>query len=541
MWRFSSALASVILGLAVVACDDVGDPRPAPSPPPGDCAPDDPAVQALRTVYFDRDGDGFTVGPAQQVCVDVDATSVPGTQAIERGDDCDDTSRERWQRLPYAGRDEDLDGHAVAAVGEVCAGTGLPERYTLSAEGDCDDADPRAFVLADVYLDADGDGVGSGLVLSRCTDGAVPAGLSARGDDCEPDDTQRWRHRPYTHRDADGDGWRTPESGTLCVGDGLPPGYALDQGLGLDCDDASVTAYRAHSGYPDADGDGVGVPPLARLCAGDSRPEGYADDVGDCAPLDPRAAGLLAYAYRDADGDGATVAQAGTVCAAALPPGYADAPAGDDCDDTEAGIEITRHVYRDDDRDGFGGQDLGVVCTAELLGSDLSERDGDCNDADASAHDLRQLYVDADGDAVGAGPAVSLCTAAVPSGYSDVDSDCAPADALYFRWLTYAGVDADEDGHGRPLTPPLRLCTGAGLLPGYTVSATEDCDDADAAVWQWVAWYVDADGDGVGAGVPTIGCALAVAPPGLSRSGEDPDDNDPQVAEDLAAIMAAIE
>lgn len=540
MWRFSSALASVTLGLAVLACGDVGDPRPAPPPAPDDCDPSDPAVQTIRTLFFDRDGDGFAVGSARELCLD-SAADAPGTSASSRGEDCDDTSPERWQLLPYAGRDEDLDDHAVPAVGEVCAGRTLPAGYTLTVEGDCDDTDPRTFASLDVYADADGDGVGAGALLSRCTSGEVPVGVSTRGDDCAPYDGLLWRPRPYTFLDADGDGWMTAAQGTVCAGDELPPGYALDPGRGFDCNDGDAAAYREWAGYPDADGDGMGVPPLAMGCAGAARPAGYADAVGDCAPLDPSAAVLLAYAYRDADGDGATIAQAGTVCAASLPPGYADEPTVDDCDDTDASVEVARRVYRDDDGDGFGGDDLGVLCTPEVLGDAQSDAGGDCDDDDASVHELRHLYVDADGDRVGAGPAVGLCTAAVPSGYSAFDSDCEPADARYFRWLTYAGVDGDDDGHSRPLTPPLTLCTGAGPLPGYTMGATEDCDDADAAVWQWVAWYVDADGDGVGAGAPTIGCALAVAPPGLSRSGEDPDDNDPQVAEDLAAIMAAID
>lgn len=90
--------------------------------------------------------------------------------------------------------------------------------------------------------------------------------------------------------------------------------------------------------------------------------------------------------------------------------------------------------------------------------------------------------------------------------------------------------DGDADGHGDPDAVVLR-CT----QPEGYVEAGDDCDDADAAVWQGEVAWPDADGDGYGSeGWEELICGAAGS--GQATRGGDCDDADDAVHEDAPAV-----
>jgi hypothetical protein len=219
------------------------------------------------------------------------------------------------------------------------------------------------------------------------------------------------------------------------------------------------------------------------LCIGATAPAGYSLTGTDCAPSDPTQWQLLAFQYRDADGDTYTVGMSGQICSgASLPAGYATVAKGDDCDDSNPAI-----------------------------------------------FDLLTVYADTDGDGVGAGSALSVCTdGSVPVGDSSTATDCAPTDPTRWQMLAYSFVDRDGDGTTVPESGT--VCSGAALLPPYYATAHgNDCDDGNAALWQWEIVYPDADGDGVGALPLQILCEGSTFPGGYSPYGDDEDDRNASV------------
>ncbi len=232
------------------------------------------------------------------------------------------------------------------------------------------------------YLDADGDGVGSGARGWFCAGGYA----SADGD-CDDGDAS------LNLADRDGDGVTT-------CGDGGAPG---------DCDDGDATVFPGAEevcdgvdndcdGSPaaeevDADGDGV----LACGAAGgepdcdDADPATYPGAEEVCDGVDNDCDGVLPEEEEDADGDGF--------------------PSCSDCDDGDPAL-----TPEDADGDGYstcdGDCDDGdaEANLDDLDGDGFTSCDGDCNDY------VNTLSpADADGD-----------------GYSTCDEDCDDGDATVF-------------------------------------------------------------------------------------------------------------
>lgn len=116
-------------------------------------------------------------------------------------------------------------------------------------------------------------------------------------------------------------------------------------------------------------------------------------------------------------------------------------------------------------------------------------------------------------------PATHSAAAVAPA-----DADCDDANAAIWQMLAYLGRDADADGFAVPQTG--QFCTG-GVLPASYLAAAPlplaiDCDDGDSAVWRYMTIYADGDGDHVGAGRGTPTCVGAKAPAGFSSYGYDP-------------------
>lgn len=110
---------------------------------------------------------------------------------------------------------------------------------------------------------------------------------------------------------------------------------------------------------------------------------------------------------------------------------------------------------------------------------------------------------------------LALAALAAPAGCGDGEpaGEASPPDAL-----PDAPPDAPPDG--RPDTPTPTDFDGDGHPTGA------DCDDADAARWQELTGYLDADRDGVGAGAALAVCAGATLPAGHAAIAGDcaPDD-----------------
>jgi cysteine-rich repeat protein len=317
--------------------------------------------------------------------------------------------------------------------------------------------------------------------------------------------------------------------------------------------------------WADADGDGFGSgPPLRFACEAG---EGEATVSGDCDDTDPAVQGGAAEAcdgedndcdgqidedvtgaptwYRDADGDGHGDAEA-TMTACAQPEGYVDT--SDDCDDLdasampggteacgggdedcdgevdEAGATGESTYYTDIDEDGYG--DANAAVTACVMPAGASYRGDDCDDAASDIYPTASETCDG------------------------LDQDCdgqiddAARDALV--WY----LDADADGEGRD-TITVRACDA----PEGFVDNSRDCDDLNDARNSTAAEtcngvdddcdgtrdeghplraaYMDADGDGLGAGSPIQVCA---APPGYVDEAGDCDDADDMVSPDVEEV-----
>ena len=188
-----------------------------------------------------------------------------------------------------------------------------------------------------------------------------------------------------------------------------------------------------------------------------------------------------------------------------------------DCNGLEDDDVLYVTVYRDDDGDGFGlDDDTLEVCIEEpgyaLVGGDCSDDDpaifpgasercngldDDCDGGEDEGLAFDDWFLDGDGDGWGAdGTEVFTC-------------DGPPADTV-----AEGGDCADDDPTRFPTAP--ELCN----------EIDDDCDsDVDEDV-EFVAWFPDGDGDGVGRDDGAVETCDG-APPGHVERGGDCDDDDP--------------
>lgn len=357
----------------------------APQAP--DCDDADPLIFQSVTGYLDTDGDGFGTGDQLTFCT---SGALPAGHAAAAGD-CAPSDAATWTMRTYTHRDVDGDGAAISSSGSVCSGAGLPVGYLPQAPPnrplDCDDGNAAIFESLSGYLDADGDGFGTGDQQTFCTAGTLPAGHSPLTGDCAPSDAAAWTMRSYTHRDADGDGAAVRSSGSVCSGAALPAGYLPQAPAGrpLDCDDSDAQIFEDLTVYADGDGDGFGAGPAQQVCTDGSSPPGTSILGTDCDDGAAERWMSLAYVAVDHDGDGVTAPASGTRCTAGvlLPPYYALA-IGRDCDDTDPTLTRFVVLYPDGDGDGVGTSPRQVRCLGSAIPGGFSLRGYDENDGNPS-------------------------------------------------------------------------------------------------------------------------------------------------------------
>jgi hypothetical protein len=169
----------------------------------------------FNTYYADNDGDGF--GDANN---SIDECSQPAGY-VTNNTDCNDNN-----------------ANQNAASTEICNGE----------DDDCDGIIDNGITFLDYYTDADGDGFGSGDVISSCTD--LGAGYTNNNTDC--DDTN---------------GNTFPGATELC--------NTIDDNCDGQTDEGVQTVY-----FIDNDGDTYGNPSVSILAC--TQPIGYTPDDSDC-------------------------------------------------------------------------------------------------------------------------------------------------------------------------------------------------------------------------------------------------------------------
>ncbi len=484
--------------------------------------------------YPDKDGDGFGAGSPVCLC------SAAGTGLSASGTDCDDNNAAVYPGAPELCNDADDNCNGVTDEGcdgdgdSWCAATatvvGKPKVCPFGG-GDCNDAsaavhpgqpeicgngvDDDCDGTTDVgiggpgctafYLDADGDGYGTGA--SQCACGPEGAYTASKAGDC--DDKNASVH---------------PNAQEIC-GNGLDDNCngQQDEGAGVGC-----TLW-----YVDADGDGYGTGAGVCLCLADA---GHtASKGGDCndaaASIHPGAPELCNNIDDNCNGltdDGPPV----------------------DCTD----------FYADKDKDGYGGTDMACLCAADAVHTVTIG--GDCNDASSAVHPgateicnqiddncngqtdelgaqgCSSFHPDADGDGYG-GKDVKCACAADPIYHTLDATDCDDTnpnvhpgakeicngiddncdgitDPPNLDTCTNFFYDGDADGYGNALIQVKCLCAGSGL---WSATVPGDCNDANGAIHPGATevcngvddncdgqidngagtfYYADGDGDGYG-------------------------------------------
>lgn len=511
-----------------------------------DCNDNDANVYQLLASFIDRDGDGYGT-TAQSASVCSGAQRVAPYVASSTGVDCDD-ARSTVYRLLTGYRDDDGDGvaPATALAQEICSGAQLPAPYVTSAGQDCDDANSAVSVTLSGFLDADNDQYGaSNQRVTLCTNGALPTTplryiASSLGIDCNDGDAAVFRFLE-SYVDADGDGYGTAETPTsICSGAQRVVPYSATS-IGVDCDDTNPQKFVLVGGY-DGDGDGYADPDAAPTCSA-----GAATFLGFDCDDDDSAVYQLRDLYQDEDEDGharsSTAIELGACVGERVARRtFAPSAFGADCNDDPANA-VARSVfqtlsgYEDRDSDGYGKTATAVaLCTNGALpdGYRGDSRGPDCDDDNAQLFQLLSGYRDADGDTYRARGALldtAVCSgASLKAGYTTrQDEDCDDTNSALFRAHT-AYVDGDGDGVSRRGAPPVEIC-GSALFAasGYTQVPGTDCDDANPNVFQVLASFTDADGDGYGSSAgPTDVCSGAqrAAPYVASSLGADCNDSD---------------
>ena len=250
----------------------------------------------------DLDGDGYY----ENDCNDSNALIHPG--AIE---------------VPYDGIDQNCDGVDLVDV------DGDEFNSVLVGGSDCDDSDISKWQILQGYNDSDGDGFGSGNLLSVCSGSNLSKIFVSVSGDCN-----------------DGDALVNPNITEIAY-----------DGIDQNCDGVDLV---------DVDGDGYNSILVGGSDCDDSD---YVINIGAIeVPYDGIDQNCDGVDLVDVDGDGFNSVLVG----------------GSDCDDSDISKWQILQGYNDSDRDGFGSGSLLNVCSGNKISSEFVGVSGDCNDNDFS-------------------------------------------------------------------------------------------------------------------------------------------------------------
>jgi hypothetical protein len=482
--------------------DADGDGSGDPDYPTGYCD----GIEPKPTIgYSDDDGD----------CDDTDDQINPSMDELcnDVDDNCDGFIDEAISTLYFRDADGDTWGDNDTFKASC---DGQPSGYVLQ-KSDCDDQDedvnPLAFEVCDnidnncdgdvdegldypQYLDQDGDGYGDADlgVLVHCE---TISGYAEEANDCDDDDDTVGGADTW-YFDADQDGLGDPESGVISC---TKPSSDYVKNAN-DCDDTNIMVGEPDTWWLDWDQDGFGSdqgpanPPAdfntdwieIEAC---SQLPFYSATIDDCNDDDPNVnpnAQEYCFDLVDSNCDGDE--DAGSVDAGTWHP---DAD-GDGYGNMDTDKNLTQcerpSDYVTDELDRDCDDDNAAINPGEPEVCDGI--DNNCNlfidDEDVEAVELNLYHIDNDGDGHGAG---------------DFEAGC---EAPTKKWVEVP-IDAETQTYTQDCDD-----TDVNTYPG----ADEICDDkdndcdSDGSIDEdpvnAVSWYVDADDDGVGTGVPTVGC-----------------------------------
>jgi|GEM_PF-6478772 len=423
-----------------------------------------------QNYYLDSDGDGFGTGAAVNDC------QAPGSDYVLVDGDCDDS---------------DFDVNPSAS--EVCDGV----------DNDCANGVDDGLTFQNYYLDSDGDGFGAGAAVNDCQ--APSTDYVLLDGDCD---------------DSDFD--VNPSASEVC--------NSVDD----DCANGIDDGLTFQNYYLDSDGDGFGAGAAVNDCQAPGPEYVFVD--GDCDDLD-----------FDVN------PSASEVC---------DGLDNDCANGVDDGLTF-QNYFLDNDVDGFGAG--AAVNDCQLPGANYVLVDGDCDDTDFNVNPsasevcdgldndcangvddgltFQDYFLDNDGDGFGAGATVNDCQLPGPD-YVLVDGDCDDSDFDINPSTSEVcngidddcanGVDdglifqdyfLDNDGDGFGAGAAVNDCQQPGanyvLVNGdcddsdfdVNPSASEICDgvdnDCDLLIDNGVVfqdYFLDADGDGFGAGTAVNDC-----------------------------------
>jgi hypothetical protein len=456
----------------------------------------------LMTYYVDADGDGFGAGSALQFCAN------PGVGYSTNNLDCNDSDNTIYPgapEIPDDGIDQNCDGTDATILGTQLAiyefngtvdctiqdneVTAQPENATFSVYS----SQGTSCSNAGGVFNRSGWNTNPGIDLNRYNQFTVTA------DECYTLSLTKFKfdHRvsnitavPTWYVRSSVDGYSTD----LATGNSNTSVQTFEFLLGPEFQNLSEVTFRLYvSGvtanattwrndnvsvmgyinalplqtyYADADGDGFGNPDVTiEWC---EAPSGYVSNADDCnddsALINPNTVWFL-----DNDGDG--YGDNSTATTSCVQPGPDYVLAGGDCDDTNEEVNPSAPEVCNGIDDNCNGL--------------IDAQDPDVEDADV-------YYVDEDEDGYGVGDPILFCSNPGP-GYATVAGDC-----------------NDQNPDVNPGVS--EICNGEDT----------DCNGLIDDGLEFTTYYVDADGDGFGAGEGIEFCA----DPGEGYSTVDGDCND---------------
>lgn len=200
-----------------------------------------------------------------------------------------------------------------------------------------------------------------------------------------------------------------------------------------------------------------------------------------------------------------------------------------DCDDTNADAFPGAIWYQDLDNDTYGNSAVSLTQCTQPAG--YVADDTDCDDNNNAVGGSVIYYADTDNDGFGdAGNTTAACTP--PAGYVTNDDDCDDTDNQIGLPTNQYFLDADTDGFGSNVVPPVTACTA----PNGYVANNWDCDDNDNTITiAETEVFEDADGDGFGnANSSVIACDVF---PGYVLDSTDCDDTDEDINPDATDAL----